>query len=377
MDVLVDKGEVALFQVIIVEDEKPILDLMKVIIGRNPNFTISGTFVSPIEALDRLPDLMPDVAFLDVEMPKMNGLELAQKINTLSERTKIVFTTAYKHYALEAFDVYALDYILKPVTPAAIERVAERLKKSHRPAALNGWKTGKAVIKCFGGFEIRSPEGAPIRFPTRMTEELFAYFLCHPGRELSKWQLADMLWPDKLEERVSHNLHNTIYRLKKVLKEIGIGMDIQKSNDGYILDTGQEEYDVLAYEKYPDEPGNMEQAERLCSLYKGPLLDGKPYLWKVPLEEIYYNKYTALIRYLITEDLAKQEWMKAEHRLEIYVSLYPVHEEMNRTLMGLYAMRGDKEKIARQYSLFEDTYRKVLGLEPPQELRDRVAFWLG
>ncbi|WP_317891184.1 response regulator [Paenibacillus oceani] len=371
----------ALFQVFIVEDEKPILDLMKVIIGRNPYFTITGTFVSPLEALDHLPRLEPDVAFLDVEMPRMNGLELAQNISRLSERTKIVFTTAYKHYALEAFDVYALDYILKPVTPAAIERVAERLLKLHRPVVLNGHRDWTSAIKCFGGLDVRSPEGAPVRFPTRMTEELFAYFLCHPGKEQSKWQLADMLWPDMKEERVSHNLHNTIYRLKKLLKENGIGMDIQKSNEGYLLDTGHVLYDVLAFEKEYDaltgDPKDAEQAERLCALYKGPLLDGKPYLWKMPLEEAHFNKYTALVRYLLAEDLAKQKWLKAEQRLEAYVSLYPVHEEMNRTLMGLYAMRGDKEKIVRQFSVFEHTYRKVLGLEPPQELRDRVASWLG
>lgn len=162
-----------------------------------------------------------------------------------------------------------------------------------------------------------------------MTEELFAYFLCHPGKEQSKWQLADMLWSDIKEERVSHNLHNTIYRLKKLLKENGIGMDIQKSNEGYPLDTGHVLYDVLAFEKeyaLTGDPKDAEQAERLCALYKGPLLDGKPYLWKIPLEEAYFNKYTALVRFLITEDLAKQEWLKAEQRLEAYVSLYPVHE---------------------------------------------------
>ncbi|OPH47440.1 hypothetical protein BC351_39875 [Paenibacillus ferrarius] len=108
---------------VIVEDEKPILDLMKVIIGRNPRFTITGAFTNPLEALERIPELRPDVAFLDVDMPKMNGHELARRINKLSEQTKIVFTTAYKQYELEAFEVDAMDYILKPVTPAMIERV--------------------------------------------------------------------------------------------------------------------------------------------------------------------------------------------------------------------------------------------------------------
>ncbi|RKN80648.1 response regulator [Paenibacillus ginsengarvi] len=370
-----------MFQAIIVEDEKPILELMKVIIGRNANFAIAGAYTNPLEALERLSELRPDVAFLDVEMPKLNGLELAQKIIAISEHTKIVFTTAYKHYAVEAFDVYALDYILKPVTPAAIERVAERLAKPYRSSGSGGPNAERAKIQCFGGFEVRSPEGTLIRFPTRKTEELFAYLLCHPRRDISKWQLADLLWPDMTEERISHNLHNTIYRLKKMLKEHGIGMDIHKSSEGYMLDTGHTDYDVLSYEKHPvafaEGQPDTELGERLIALYKGPLLNGKPYLWKVPLEEAYGKQYTFLMRLLLSREMAKGEWNKAEQRLGAYLSLYPLDEEMNGMLIDLYASTGEKEKGIRHYKKFAASYRRELGLEPPEPIKERVASWLG
>ncbi|MFB5761968.1 response regulator [Paenibacillus medicaginis] len=369
-----------MFNTVIVEDEKPILDLMKVVIGRNPHYTITGAFTNPLEALACLSELRPDVAFLDVEMPKMNGLELAQNINELSKQTQIVFTTAYKEYALDAFGVQALDYILKPVTPAAIERVTERLANRKNDAVPGGRGRGASVIRCFGSFEVRNPKGAQIRFPTRKTEELFAYFLCHSNREIGKWLLTDLLWPDIEEERASHSLHQTIYQIKKMLKGHAIGMDIRKTRDGYVLETLDEHFDVLDYQRF--DPTRTErladygEAERLCSLYRGPLLDGKPYLWKVPHEEALGKHFTALTRSLIQRDLSEENWIGAEHRLHAYLAVYPLDEEMNQILLDMYADRGFKEKIARHYARFEASYRMELGLEPPLEMRERVASYL-
>ncbi|TXK83710.1 response regulator [Paenibacillus sp. N3.4] len=371
-----------MFNVVIVEDEKPILELMKVLIGRNPHYTITGAFSNPLEALDRLPSLRPDVVFLDVEMPKINGLELAHRLNEISDQTRIVFTTAYKEYALDAFQVYAFDYILKPVTPTAIERVTNRLIKQNRTSVQPGEQARvmHASNRCFGGFEVRNPQGTLVRWPTRKTEELYAFFLCHPGQDISKWHLADILWPDMLEERASHNLHNTIYRLKKILKEQELGMDIQKTNEGYMLDTLHATYDLLEFQNSglaPTEGVQDEaQAERLCTLYQGPLLDRKDYLWKVQLEVGYGKQYTGLVRSLIGKDMKRQDWGRAEQRLDTYLSLYPLNEDMQQLLMDVYVISGKREQIAKHYVSFEAHYRRELGIEPPKEMRKKIENYL-
>ncbi|NOU75034.1 response regulator [Paenibacillus sp. LMG 31458] len=369
-----------MFRVVIVEDEKPILELMKVIIGRNPHCTIVGTFSNPLEAVTSLPELRPDIAFLDVEMPRMNGLELAVKLNEQQGHTKIVFTTAYKEYALEAFQVYAFDYILKPVTPSSIERVTNRLLKLERPAEQTERPIRHASIRCFGGLEVKNPDGVLVRWPTRKTEELLAFFLCHPGKDISKWHLADILWPDMLEDRASHNLHNTIYRLKKLLKEQEIGMDIVKTNEGYMLDPLEVQYDLLEFHRC--EPTLLEdmpdaaQAERACSLYRGLLLERKDYLWKPPLEEGYSKQYTSLVRGLVGRDVAAQDWEKAEQKLDLYLSIFPLNEEMNQFLMDVYASSGRRERIAKHYASFEQLYRRELGIEPPKEMSAKAAAYL-
>lgn len=365
-----------MFKVLLVEDEKPILELMKVIIGRNPHFTIIGAYSNPLEALTNFTELQPDIAFLDVEMPKLNGLELAQRMNDISDRTRIIFTTAYKEYALEAFKVYAFDYLLKPVTPDAIERITARLMKldSHSAAVE---QPGLASIRCFGGFEVRNSQGALVRWPTRKTEELFAFFLCYPNQVISKWHLADWLWPEMNEDRASHNLHNTIYRLKKVLKEHEIAMDIIKTNEGYLLETMNTSYDLLEFHKTATGSlQNEAQAERLCALYRGHLLERKDYLWKAQLEVVYSKQFSSLVRNLVQADMAAQQWSKAEKKLDAYLSIYILDEEMHQLLMQLYAVSGKIEQIPKHYNHFEALYRKEFGMEPSLEMRSRVAAYL-
>lgn len=372
-----------MFRTIIVEDEQPGLELMKVLIGRSEHYQIVGAFLSPLEALAALPGLQPDIAFIDVEMPKMNGVELAKQIVALHKETKIVFTTAYKEYAVDAFEVEALHYVLKPVTPAAIEQVTARMLNSARrgvPAEPPAVRETLSAIRCFGRFEIRSPKGEVVRFTTRKAEELFAYFLCHPERVLSKWELAELLWPDTLEERAGHNLHNTIYILKKLLKECELGVDIRKTNEGYILDVGQTRYDVLEFQRFDfgkaGRSPDVLQEERLVSMYRGPLLEGKPYLWKMAQEEQFGKQYTVLMRSLVLRDFDAGNWIRAEERLDAYLAVYPLQEEMNELLIDLYIRCGSKEKLARHYAKFEAAFRKELGLEPSQQLKNKVDRYL-
>lgn len=366
-----------MFKAVIVEDEKPILDLMKYVIGQNPHYTILGAFSNPTEALAHLPHLQPDIVFLDVEMPRMNGLELARKVNEIMEQTKIVFTTAYKQYALDAFQVYAFDYILKPVTPASIDRIANRLFKQQTPAGLMKKTEQYASIRCLGGFEVRDPKGELIHWTTRKTEELFAFFLCHPGEDIGKWHLTELLWPEMDMERASHNLHNTMYRLKKLLKEHEIGCDIQKTNGGYMLEEPPFAYDVLKFQRFDfrrdERLWDVLEAEHLLSLYKGPLLEGKDYIWRAPLEETYTKRYSSLAHWLIQHDCARQDWKKAEQRLDVFLAIYPLHEEMNWLLLHVYGHSGNTEKLKKHYVKFETMYRRELGVDPPLEIRSWMS----
>ncbi|MFC3748095.1 response regulator [Paenibacillus sp. GCM10012306] len=372
-----------LFTAVIVEDEKPILELMKVVVGRNHHCHIIGAFSNPMDALTSLPKLQPDIVFLDVEMPRLSGLELARRIDECCENTRIVFTTAYKEYALEAFNVFAFDYILKPVTPAAIARITDRLiKEAGRSASSKAMSAPmpQAFIRCFGGFEVRNPKGELIHWPARKTEELFAYLLCYPNQDSNKWHLMNVLWPDMDEERAAHNLHNTVYRLRKLLKEQDIGMNIVKTGDGYFLETLQASYDLLELQRsspaLADAPEDIASLERLCDLYRGSLLDRKDYLWKVRLEEGCAKQYKVLLYKLVRHQMTRKDWTQAQQRLEAGLSVCPLEEDMHLLLLEVYAASGKRDRVIKHYASFEEQYRRELGLGPSQEMKRWVDAYL-
>jgi len=92
-----------------------------------PELEIVGVARNGIEAAQQIAALQPDVAFLDIQMPGLTGLEVAAGIEGL---TRVVFVTAYDDYALTAFDAEAIDYVLKPVTTQRLERTVDRLQRA-------------------------------------------------------------------------------------------------------------------------------------------------------------------------------------------------------------------------------------------------------
>ena len=108
---------------LIIDDERLARQELKNQLAQHPQIEIVGEAQNATEAKEKIQQLNPDVLFLDIQMPGKTGLELIEEISVLPE---VVFVTAYDDYALRAFEVNALDYLLKPVQPT---RLAECIKK--------------------------------------------------------------------------------------------------------------------------------------------------------------------------------------------------------------------------------------------------------
>jgi DNA-binding LytR/AlgR family response regulator len=110
-------------------------------------------------AVEALAEHQPDVAFLDIRMPGLTGLEVATAAADTSPRTQIVFVTAYDQYAIDAFERGAIDYLLKPVQPARLEATVARLQARHTlPDAL---PDATALAHLLGIAQTRRRRGAP------------------------------------------------------------------------------------------------------------------------------------------------------------------------------------------------------------------------
>jgi two-component system LytT family response regulator len=129
-------------RVLIIDDEPLARSNLSVLLARDPAITVVGQYGCAEDALAALPGAKPDLVFLDVEMPECDGFELLERIG-LYPPFAIVFVTAHHQFALRAFEVGALDYLLKPFDDQRFERVLERMKERLRVPG----ETRRFVIK--------------------------------------------------------------------------------------------------------------------------------------------------------------------------------------------------------------------------------------
>jgi DNA-binding LytR/AlgR family response regulator len=118
------------FQCIIVDDEPPAIRLLEKYISKVPFLSLEKSFTNPLEALQYLNHNTVDLVFLDIQMPEITGIQLSKIIDT---NIAIIFTTAYAQFALESYDVSAIDYLLKPID---FERFYKAVNKINTPQIL-------------------------------------------------------------------------------------------------------------------------------------------------------------------------------------------------------------------------------------------------
>jgi two-component system LytT family response regulator len=114
-----------MLKVLIVDDEAAAREGMELLLGAHPDVEIVGQAGTVAEAKDVLEVHQPDLVFLDIEMPQAKGFAL---LDSLGEKTQVIFVTAHAEHAARAFDVKALDYLLKPVRPSRLSESLDRAR---------------------------------------------------------------------------------------------------------------------------------------------------------------------------------------------------------------------------------------------------------
>jgi len=115
-------------RVLVADDEEAMRGIMRMIIQKVDGFTVAGEAADGEEALAKVESLKPDVVFLDVEMPKINGIDCARSIQDMNPFITVIFATAYDGYMSDAFEVYAFDYLVKPFKMERVIQTLERIR---------------------------------------------------------------------------------------------------------------------------------------------------------------------------------------------------------------------------------------------------------
>ena len=116
-------------RVLVADDEGPARHELCFQLERLDGIEVAGQAGDGVEALDLIRRLQPDLVLLDIQMPGRNGFEVARQLLAREIDTRVVFVTAYDQYALEAFEVNAVDYLLKPIEPGRLARTLERVRR--------------------------------------------------------------------------------------------------------------------------------------------------------------------------------------------------------------------------------------------------------
>ena len=114
---------------VLVDDEQLARDELGFLLGQVGGVSIIGQAGNGVEALTTIGRLQPDVVFLDVQMPGLTGFEVARRMIDAHAASHIIFVTAYDQHAIEAFEVNAVDYLLKPVDPARLDVAVKRARR--------------------------------------------------------------------------------------------------------------------------------------------------------------------------------------------------------------------------------------------------------
>ncbi len=216
---------------IAVDDKRPVLlGVERAIREASPDCELKG-FTSAKKALAYARDVRIDVAFLDIDMAEMSGLALAKGLKDIYGQTNIIFVTGYSEYAVDAFDMAASGYILKPAEPEAITRELSRLRNPVEAGA------ERVRIKCFSNFSV-FVNGEPLVITRKKPRELLAYLVHKRGSFVRTAEIAAVLWEDITDTgSVKANLRQVVFRLMNILKDAGIEDIILKKWDQMAVDT--------------------------------------------------------------------------------------------------------------------------------------------
>lgn len=201
--------------VIYVDDERLALECFEYEARTIPGIAQLELFNSAEDALGFARQNDVDAAFLDIEMPDMSGLLLAKALRDIHPNICIIFVTAYSNYALEAFDVDAIGYILKPYDREAIEHA---LRKAIRMMPVQGKRIWIQTIPTF----MMKVRGKSVHFSSSKSEELLALLVDRAGRPMMPGEIISCLWPERtMDDKTAALLRMTYRRLVLQLRSIG------------------------------------------------------------------------------------------------------------------------------------------------------------
>lgn len=368
-------------KVILIDDEQLALDLLERHLNKIGDFTIVGKYTNPLIGLECIIEDDVDIVFLDINMPEVNGLEVAEKIQNEKPNIPIVFITAYDEYAVTAFELNALDYLIKPIRIDRLQKTVDRIRNTLHISARKRPHVQLYINIC-GQLLIGETKEVlqSISWRTAKAKELFLYLLHHENQLINKSLLAELLWPDLDPDKSFSQLYTTVYHVRNKLRDFNGHFKIESSMEGYILYTEDIFIDLFEWEKQirslpPVTAKLIEQYEEIMELNDASYLGEYDYLWAEATRYKYENLWLKFALKMGNYYFTTEYFEAAIIWYRKICERHPTIEDAHLALMEIYDILDEPILVKQQMQNLKSILREDLDTLPSSKVIEWYGRW--
>ena len=250
-------------RILCVDDEPLALKMLELSIQKaSPDADVHG-FEDQLELLEDAKENGCDIAFLDIHMRGMDGVELAKRLKKVNPKMNIIFVTGYSEYAGDAMSLHASGYIMKPVSKAKIEKELSDLRFPIEPK-----KNALLQIQCFGNFDVFTPNGDHVRFERSKSKEMFAYLVHRRGSSCTSREIFAALFEDQPYDKKLQNLLQTYtHAMMKSLKAVGAEEAVVHTYNAFAVNPDVLDCDAYRFDELDPGAVNAYECEYMSQYY--------------------------------------------------------------------------------------------------------------
>lgn len=371
---------------ILVDDDLLTLKYLTRLLKEYEGLNIIGTYTDAFVARTTILKEKPSIVFLDIEMPKLNGIELAEQLQQLLPNIQIVFVTSFENYAVKAFELNATDYLVKPVQQSRLKETLRRLhirqENNTHPSNLSD---SVNQICTFGSLSftrtMNTTKTLEVRWRTSKARGVFIFLLLHRSGYVNKNRLLEVFWPEFDREKGLTQLYSTIYHIRKTLSTIQFPITITNQEDSYrldlhdvLLDIDEWENNLLAHSKLNEKSLSINR--ELLGIYQGDFLSGEDHIWaeteRMRLRALWLERLSKVADYLFEQGEYGESislFLQMQHAV-------PYIEYSYVRLMEIFATVRNLNAVEQQYTKLKKMLWEDYSAEPKPAIKEWYANWL-
>ncbi|MCR4834488.1 MAG: response regulator [Butyrivibrio sp.] len=233
-------------QVLAIDDERIALEGLTDVIKKALPDAEVYSYRNALKAIEEMEGKHIDIAFLDIEMRDINGLEFADHLKERFPKINVIFTTGYSEYVGEAMGLHASGYIMKPVT---LEKIKKEIDDLRYPIQAAESKKDVLRVQTFGSFEVFKNDQV-LTFQYNKTKELFAYLIDRGGALISNGEILGVLWEDDANpEKKASYLQNLRADMISTLNDAGFSDVITRKRGAIAIVPDKIQCDLYDWKK--------------------------------------------------------------------------------------------------------------------------------